>query len=95
MKKEKENWVKRISFTDDKLTIDGVVINDVEDVDILIDFIENLLKSEKEKSYKDGLERAYEIICGYPEANVMQPRLDIKEEIKKLKKEIKRNYKKI
>ena len=45
--------------------------------------IQELLKSEKEKSYKDGLERAYEIICGYPEANVMQPRLDIKEEIKR------------
>jgi len=45
--------------------------------------IESILKSEKEKSYKDGLERAYEIICGYPEANVMQPRLDIKEEIKR------------
>ena len=44
-----ENWVKRISFTDDKLTIDGSVINDVEDVDILLDFIERLLKSENEK----------------------------------------------
>ena len=53
-----EDWIKRISFTDDKLTIDGVVINDVEDVDILIDFIVRLLQKARE----EGREKIKDIL---------------------------------
>ena len=80
-KKQKiENW-EQLVMRIEKVTLD-CYLNSISQEEAR-DKILKLLKSEKGKSYKDGLERAYEIICGYPEANVMQPRLDIKEEIKK------------
>jgi len=82
-------WDICLCWNDDEDTplVFGSSIESIKDR--LIDFIYQLLSQQKQKVMKEGikagLERAMDILNQYPEANVYEPRLDITQEIIKLK----------